>query len=77
MTWQSRRAFDEGKSLDAFPRGPRPMTTADAVEAKRAELEGLVLKDRTSTYREGSRIGWVKVKDSRWYEREAWRFKRR
>jgi ATP-dependent DNA ligase len=28
-------------------------------------LEGLVLKDRTSTYREGSRVGWVKVKDPR------------
>ena len=26
-------------------------------------LEGLVLKDRTSAYREGSRVRWVKVKD--------------
>jgi ATP-dependent DNA ligase len=38
------------------------------------ELEGLVLKDRTSKYRDGSRVGWVKVKDPRWYAREAWRF---
>jgi ATP-dependent DNA ligase len=41
------------------------------------ELEGIVLKDRTSTYRDGSRTGWVKVKDPRWYERESWRFDRR
>lgn len=26
-------------------------------------LEGIVLKDRTSTYRDGSRAGWTKVKD--------------
>jgi hypothetical protein len=36
-------------------------------------LEGIVLKDRTSTYRDGSRAGWTKVKDRSWYEREAWR----
>jgi hypothetical protein len=36
-----------------------------------------VLKDRTSTYRNGSRMGWTKIKDRRWYEREAWRFDRR
>jgi ATP-dependent DNA ligase len=41
------------------------------------EIEGLVLKDRSSTYREGSRVGWSKVKDPRWYERESWRFDRR
>lgn len=35
-----------------------------------------VLKDRTSTYRDGSRAGWTKVKDRSWYEREAWRFQR-
>lgn len=38
-------------------------------------LEGIVLKDRASTYRDGSRGGWTKVKDRSWYEREAWRFK--
>ena len=41
------------------------------------ELEGLVLKDRTTPYRDGSRAGWWKVKDRSWYEREAWRFERR
>jgi ATP-dependent DNA ligase len=40
-------------------------------------LEGIVLKDRASTYRDGSRAGWMKVKDRSWYEREAWRFDRR
>ena len=40
-------------------------------------LEGIVLKDRTSTYREGSRAGWTKVKDRTSYEREAWWFDRR
>jgi hypothetical protein len=40
-------------------------------------LEGIVLKDRTSTYRDGSRAGWTKVKDRSWYERAAWRFDRR
>lgn len=41
------------------------------------DLEGIVLKDRTSPYRDGSRAGWWKVKDRSWYEREAWRFERR
>ena len=40
-------------------------------------LEGIVLKDRTSKYRDGTRAGWSKVKDRSWYEREAWRFYRR
>ena len=40
-------------------------------------LEGIVLKDRMSTYRDGTRVGWSKVKDRSWYEREAWRFDRR
>jgi bifunctional non-homologous end joining protein LigD len=40
-------------------------------------IEGLVIKDRTSTYRDGGRSGWFKVKDRSWYEREAWRFDRR
>ena len=26
-------------------------------------LEGIVLKDRASTYRGGTRVGWSKVKD--------------
>jgi ATP-dependent DNA ligase len=39
-------------------------------------LEGVVIKDRASRYRSGSRAGWTKLKDSAWYEREAWRFER-
>jgi ATP-dependent DNA ligase len=39
-------------------------------------LEGLVVKDGRSPYRDGSRSGWFKVKDRGWYEREAWRFER-
>jgi ATP-dependent DNA ligase len=39
-------------------------------------LEGIVLKDRTSTYRDGTRVGWSKVKDRSWHEREAWRHRR-
>jgi ATP-dependent DNA ligase len=41
------------------------------------KLEGIVLKDRTSPKRDGSRARWWKVKDRGWYEREAWRFARR
>ena len=40
-------------------------------------LDGIVLKDRLSAYRDGSRAGSTKVKDRSWYEREAWRFDRR
>jgi ATP-dependent DNA ligase len=40
-------------------------------------LEGIVLKDRTSRYRDGTRVGWSKVKDRSWHEREAWRLDRR
>ncbi len=40
-------------------------------------LEGIVLKDRRSTYRDGSPSGWSKVKDPSWYQREVWRFERR
>jgi hypothetical protein len=38
-------------------------------------LEGIVLEVRTSTYRDDV-LGWSKVKDRSWYEREAWRFDR-
>ena len=41
------------------------------------DLEGIVLEDRRFSYRDGSRVGWVKVKDRSWYERESWRFDRR
>ena len=40
-------------------------------------LEGIVVKDPTSTYRDGTRVGWSNVKDPGSYEREAWRFDRR
>ncbi len=39
-------------------------------------LEGLVLKERSARYRDGSRAGWSKVKDPSWYQRESWRFAR-
>ena len=48
-----------------------------ADEMLRGDIEGIVLKDRESPYRDGSRSGWWKVKDRSWYEREAWRFDRR
>lgn len=48
-----------------------------ALDMESGELEGIVLKDRQSRYRGGSRAGWSKVKDRGWYEREAWRFARR
>jgi bifunctional non-homologous end joining protein LigD len=40
------------------------------------DLEGIVVKDRSSHYRDGSRTGWWRVKDRSWYAREAWRFER-
>ncbi|HET9756551.1 MAG TPA: hypothetical protein VFP66_08625 [Candidatus Limnocylindrales bacterium] len=51
--------------------------TPARVELHTDGSNGIVLKDRTSTYRDGSRAGWTKVKDRSWYEREAWRFDRR
>ncbi len=51
---------------------------AGLVEAMQdGRLEGTVLKDRQSTYRDGARAGWTKIKDPSWYAREAWRFDRR
>ena len=40
-------------------------------------IEGLVIKDKRSTYSDGSRAGWFKVKDRSWYKRGAGRFDRR
>jgi ATP-dependent DNA ligase len=62
-----------------------PLELSPVVEPSRAlaiditdgRLEGIVLKDRRSTYRDGTRVGWWKVKDPRWFERESWRFDRR
>ena len=54
----------------------RPNTSL-VVDMEAGTLEGIVLKDRRSTYRDGSRAGWSNVKDASWYQREAWRFDRR
>jgi ATP-dependent DNA ligase len=80
LSWQERRERLELLS-EAFepPYELSPVVTPDPslVEAMVAgDLEGLVLKDRTSPYRDGSRLGWTKVKDAGWYAREAWRFRR-
>ena len=81
LSWQDRRerlellaqAFDVPLELS-----PLVEPRAGLVEAMQdGRLEGIVLKDRQSTYRDGSRAGWTKVKDRSWYEREAWRFDRR
>jgi ATP-dependent DNA ligase len=81
LPWQDRRerlellarAFDVPLELS-----PVVEPSVGLVEAMTdGRLEGIVLKDRTSTYRDGSRAGWTKVKDRSWYEREAWRFDRR
>ena len=42
----------------------------------RAVLPTVILKDRRSAYRNGTRAGWWKIKDPGWIEREAWRFER-
>ena len=52
-------------------------SVALAQQLEEGAIEGLVIKDRTSTYRDGGHSGWFKVKDRSWYEREAWRFDRR
>jgi bifunctional non-homologous end joining protein LigD len=81
LSWQHRRerlellaqAFEEPYELS-------PVVTPDPSLAQAmiaGELEGIVLKDRTSRYRDGSRAGWTKVKDRSWSEREGWRFARR
>jgi bifunctional non-homologous end joining protein LigD len=78
MSWEERRerlellaqAFEAPYELS--PVVPPDVSLVDAMIA--GELEGIVLKDRTSTYRDGSRAGWLKVKDASWYARESWRF---
>ncbi|MFL5768548.1 MAG: hypothetical protein ACJ765_00540 [Chloroflexota bacterium] len=81
LPWQDRRerlellaqAFDVPLELSPIVEPSRSL----AIAIEDGRLEGIVLKDRTSTYRDGSRAGWWKVKDPRWVEREAWRFDRR
>ena len=81
LRWQDRRerlellaqAFDVPLELS-----PLVEPSVSLVEHMTdGRLEGIVLKDRTSAYRDGTRVGWSKVKDRSWYEREAWRFDRR
>ena len=67
------RAFDV--PLELSPLVEPSVSLVEHMEDGR--LEGIVLKDRTSTSRDGTRVGWSKVKDRSWYEREAWRFDRR
>jgi bifunctional non-homologous end joining protein LigD len=81
LPWQERRerlellaqAFDVPLELSPLVEPSRGLV--DQMEDGR--LEGIVLKDRTAPYRDGSRAGWAKVKDPSWYAREAWRFDRR
>ena len=81
LAWQERRdrlellarAFDVPLELSPLVE-PSVRLVEDMTDGR---LEGIVLKDRTSTYRDGTRVGWSKVKDRSWYEREAWRFDRR
>jgi bifunctional non-homologous end joining protein LigD len=81
LSWADRRerlellaqAFEAPYELSPVV-APDPALAEAMIDGR---LEGLVLKDRSSRYRDGSRVGWVKVKDASWYEREAWRFDRR
>jgi bifunctional non-homologous end joining protein LigD len=79
--WEARRERLEllARAFD-YPFELSPVvepSQALAVDMQSGDLEGIVLKDRQSRYRGGSRAGWSKVKDRGWYEREAWRFERR
>lgn len=81
LPWQERRerlellatGFDIPLELSPLVE-PSVSLVGDMTDGR---LEGIVLKDRRSTYRDGSRAGWTKIKDRSWYEREAWRFDRR
>jgi bifunctional non-homologous end joining protein LigD len=80
LPWNDRRERLE-LLAEAFepPYQLSPVVTPDPSLAEAmidGTLEGIVLKDRQSPYREGSRVGWVKVKDPSWYARESWRFER-
>jgi ATP-dependent DNA ligase len=81
LPWQERRdrldlvaeAFDVPLELSPVIDPTRGL----AIDTADGRLEGIVLKDRTSPYRDGSPAGRWKLKDPRWYEREAWRFDHR
>ena len=80
LPWEERRerlellaqAFEPPYEL--VPQVQAAPSLAEAMAA--GIIEGIVLKDRHSPYRDGSRAGWSKVKDPCWYERESWRFRR-
>ena len=80
MPWQERRERLEllARAFEVpFELSPLVQPTATLAEQMLdGRLEGLVVKDRRSPYRDGSRAGWFKVKDRSWYEREAWRLQR-
>ncbi len=80
LPWQERRERLELLARAfAVPFELSPLVEPTASLAEQmldGRPEGLVVKDRRSPYRDRSRAGWFKVKDS-WYEREAWRFERR
>jgi hypothetical protein len=58
------------------PLGTSPRADPSLVEAMVWGVEGIVLKDRSSTYRDGSRAGSTKVNDASRFERGGWRFRR-
>jgi hypothetical protein len=74
----------QGAQIDARQAFEVPLDLSPVIDPTRklaldmadGRLEGIVLKDRTSPYRDGSRTGWRKVKDPRWMERNGWRFER-
>jgi ATP-dependent DNA ligase len=81
LPWEERRerlelvaqAFDVPLELSPIVEPSRAL----AIDITDGRLEGIVLKDRRSAYRDGTRAGWWKVKDPRWFDRESWRFDRR
>jgi bifunctional non-homologous end joining protein LigD len=81
LTWQERRDRLELLAQAFEPPVYLSPLVEPSVDIARQIVDGfleeLVLKDRTSPHRDGSRPGWWKVKDRSWYEREAWRFDRR
>lgn len=81
MPWQERRDRLEllaGAFKAPIELSPLVSPSVSLVAAMQdGSLEGIVLKDRTSAYRDASRAGWSKVKDRSWFAREAWRFDRR
>jgi bifunctional non-homologous end joining protein LigD len=80
MPWRERRDRLEllGRAFDVpLELSPLVEPSVGLVEQMTGgALEGIVLKDREAPYRDGSRVGWAKVKDRSWYEREAWGFQR-